>query len=611
MTTAQLPDPASPGRKGSSLALKFAIAFLMGAVLVVGVGGGALYAYGQQYTGKILPGVSVGDTDLSGLTPGQARDRLVEAYGALGAGVITLTGPDGELTIGYGEVGRQPAVDLMLDAAMAAGRVGEPVADLLGAPQTALRGVRVNPAVTFDQARLADAVQAAARTIDRDPVDATLVAEKGKFLLTNSIDGRTVDQEALLRALDAQLSTLEAPAEIQAEIPYTTQAPAIDTTDALETKAAAERMSKDLVLTRGETTWTIKGSKLRKLISFSPTVDGSITVIVDQEGITPLLKSMGTDLNRSATNASFRLKSGRVAFSKASKDGRRLDKTATSQAILDTLMARQAGQADTKLVPVVVARVPTVTTAEAKAIAPKMREISRWTTRFPVWDRNGYGANIWIPTSIISGHVVGPGETFDFWDVVGPVTRAKGYTDGGAIINGKTEPFGALAGGICSCSTTLFNAALRAGYKMGSRKNHYYYIDRYPMGLDATVFISAGGSKQSMVWTNDTKYPVLIRGINSRSGGTGYTTFVLYSVPNKRKVVIGKPVVRNVRQATDTVQYSKSRPAGSRERIETPHDGMDVWRTVTVYQGGKVLRKKTYYSHYGVVTGVTIVGTGN
>ena len=138
---------------------------------------------------------------------------------------------------------------------------------------------------------------------------------------------------------------------------------------------------------------------------------------------------------------------------------------------------------------------------------------------------------------------------------------------------------------------------------MGSRRNHYYYIDRYPMGLDATVFISGGGSKQSMVWTNDTKYPVLIRGINSRSGGTGYMTFVLYSVPNKRKVVIGKPVVKNVRRATDTVQYTKSKPKGYAERIETPHDGMDVWRTVTVYEGGKVLRKKTYYSHYGVVTG--------
>ena len=53
---------------------------------------------------------------------------------------------------------------------------------------------------------------------------------------------------------------------------------------------------------------------------------------------------------------------------------------------------------------------------------------------------------------------------------------------------------------------------------MGARRNHYYYIDRYPLGLDATVFISDSGSTQTMSWTNDTDYPVLIRGYKIRDG---------------------------------------------------------------------------------------------
>ena len=167
-----------------------------------------------------------------------------------------------------------------------------------------------------------------------------------------------------------------------------------------------------------------------------------------------------------------------------------------------------------------------------------MRKISQWTTPFPISDRNGFGANIWIPARLINGYVVAPRATFDFWDAVGPVTRAKGYKSGGAIINGRTEPQGALAGGICSCSTTLFNAALRAGYEMGARRNHYYYIDRYPIGLDATVFISASGSKQTVSFTNDTDYPLLIRGYGFREGGTGYVRFEMYSVPTGRDVDI-------------------------------------------------------------------------
>jgi vancomycin resistance protein YoaR len=117
----------------------------------------------------------------------------------------------------------------------------------------------------------------------------------------------------------------------------------------------------------------------------------------------------------------------------------------------------------------------------------------------------------------LDGHVVAPGDTFDFWNAIGPVTRARGYRQGGAIINGRTELQGALAGGICSTSTTLFNAVARAGYEMGARRNHFYYIDRYPLGLDATVF-KGDSSTQTMSFTNDTRYPVLIRAYKIATG---------------------------------------------------------------------------------------------
>jgi vancomycin resistance protein YoaR len=270
-----------------------------------------------------------------------------------------------------------------------------------------------------------------------------------------------------------------------------------------------------------------------------------------------------------------------------------------------------AGQADGQIEPAVAATAPTFTMEEAQAVAAMMRPLATgWTTWFPIWSHNGFGANIWVPASIIDGTVVNPGETFDFWKVVGEVNHAKGYRLGGAIINGRTQAQGAIGGGICSCSTTLFNAALRAGYKMGARRNHYYYIDRYPLGLDATVFISGGGSKQTMSWTNDTKYPVLIRGINTRGQGKGVVTFKLYSVPTHRTVSISAPTVKNIRPAGDSTEQSGSLRAGYSQRVEYPTDGKDVWRTVTVRENGKVIRRTTYYSHYSVVTGVVLIGTG-
>ena len=147
---------------------------------------------------------------------------------------------------------------------------------------------------------------------------------------------------------------------------------------------------------------------------------------------------------------------------------------------------------------------------------------------------------------------------------------------------------------------------------MGARRNHYYYIDRYPLGLDATVFISASGSVQTMSWTNDTDYPVLIRGYKIRNGTRGYVKFELYSVPTGRKVTIGTPTVKNVRPASDSVQLTSTLAPGARKRIEYPVDGKQVWRTVTVKAAdGSTIRRVTYYSNYSRVTGVVLVGKGS
>lgn len=53
---------------------------------------------------------------------------------------------------------------------------------------------------------------------------------------------------------------------------------------------------------------------------------------------------------------------------------------------------------------------------------------------------------------------------------------------------------------------------------------------------------------------------------------------------------------------------STSLPAGVRQRVAVPTDGMDIWRTVTVYQTGKVLHRHTDESHYSGITGVMLIG---
>jgi len=610
MTVITDPIPGNRPSRRPSARLRFGVAFLIGLVVTLGLGAGALYAYDQQYTGRVLPGVTVGGIDLSGQTPDQARATLDGAYGATTDGQIKLVGPDGTTVITYAEIGRRLDTEALVDQALAVGRDGSAIDRVVANARTAVRGVDLEPRVTFDAEKLASRINAVAAGLRIQAVEASVKANEAlDFEVVAGRSGRVVDASEVARSVATQLAELEAPAEISATLPVTVIEPDVTTAEATEAEAAAERIAADITLVVGKKKTPIDTKKLRPWITFAATADGGYAPVVDTTKLPTLLKGLAKKINKAAINATFTTSGSRISGVKPSKDGYKLDTAATAKQIEALLATRAIGTASKEIRPALAVTKPALTTAEAKAARPKMRKISTWTTWFQIYERNNFGANIWIPALTIDGYVVGPRQKFDFWDAVGEVSRAKGYGLGGAIINGRTEPQGALAGGICSCSTTLFNAALRAGYDMGSRRNHYYYIDRYPIGLDATVFKSGSGSTQTVSFTNDTDYPILIRGYKIRSGSRGYVRFDLYSVPTGRKVSIGAPVIRNIRRATDTVQYTSSLAPGSSKRLEFPVDGKQVWRTVAVRDSkGKLLHRRTYYSNYQRITGVVLVG---
>jgi vancomycin resistance protein YoaR len=180
---------------------------------------------------------------------------------------------------------------------------------------------------------------------------------------------------------------------------------------------------------------------------------------------------------------------------------------------------------------------------------------------------------------------------------------------GGFIAGDHTDPTGALGGGMCSSSTTLFNAALRAGLQMGARSNHKYYIYRYPLGLDATVSKTRGGGGQTMSFTNDMKHPVVIRSFRYRAGGRGWVRYEIWGIPEGRKVSLSKPSVSNVRKAITRNVYVSNLRHGRREQIEFPANGMDVAVTRTVRgAGGRIIHRDTYRTHYVLWNGLVHIG---
>ena len=110
--------PIAGASRRVSMRLRFALAFVIGLVVALLLGVGALYAYDQQYTGRVLPGVRVGTVDLSGLTPRTAASRLLETYGGLSSGKVVVNGPSGPVVITYQSLGRALATEQLVDEAM-------------------------------------------------------------------------------------------------------------------------------------------------------------------------------------------------------------------------------------------------------------------------------------------------------------------------------------------------------------------------------------------------------------------------------------------------------------------------------------------------------------
>jgi vancomycin resistance protein YoaR len=291
-----------------------------------------------------------------------------------------------------------------------------------------------------------------------------------------------------------------------------------------------------------------------------------------------------------------------------SREGRTLDAAAMTSAIANQLAARQAGIAVEPLQAQVKAIQPALSSEVATQYAAKMVPISSFSVYYWVIVNNHWGGNIEGPANKINGTVVPAGSTFDFWKVVGDLHQIPGVGPGNAIEGGKITVTGAFGGGICTTSTTLFNAAFHAGMIPLARQNHNEFIDRYPAGLDATVWI-VGTAKQTMSFKNDTAYPILIQRVITYAGPKRWLTFKIWSVPNGRTYTITNRVIQPGPYAVDTIVKDPTKPVGYTYRNNAPADGAKVWVTVTIYDHGKLHWSKRYYSNYPAVNGVLIVGT--
>ena len=251
--------------------------------------------------------------------------------------------------------------------------------------------------------------------------------------------------------------------------------------------------------------------------------------------------------------------------------------------------------------------IPAVGGGAAFAGEPVPVLLGQWRVNFTPSKLNGWGVNIRRPAEILNGMILLPGERFNYAEAAGPFTEENGYRKGAAIVRGKLKMNAVIGGGLCSNVTAMFNAAARAGLQVNQRYNHTFYISRYPVGLDSTVWVDDANTGKNLVFTNDTLNRITIKGF----WGRRWVRMEVWGVADGRTASFSEPAISNVVPWTRVVTYySDDVRAGNRRVISAAGDGFDsmVTRTVTAGDGSTVLWTNNYFSHYKKQTGMALLG---
>jgi vancomycin resistance protein YoaR len=617
---------AGSGTERRRWVIGLALAFTLGAMSCLALLAAVALAAFSADANRVVAGVRIGSVDLSGLSRDQVIARLDATYAYLEQGEVAVTTPAGTATITYQQLGRTPDVEFMADEAMRIGHSGSPVGDAVAILRTAMNGQTAPLVVRVDPTAIAANVRRAAAA-NLLPRDAQATALAGTFSYSSSSIGRGIDEIAISDAIVNHLTTPDAPAKFQVGDAFVELRPRVSDKDAQAAIAAAQKMLVKVNLTFGGDaqapaagaspvatssqtpnplkTYTIDAETVRSWIVFQTNGDGTYGPAADPARMDSYLSALSQKVRIAPVEPSIVFASTGSPYSLArGSNGSDIDVAATSRAVagyLDGLASGGQQVADIAAIPEPVA--PAITVDSLSHLV----DIGQWTTTFYPDVSNGNGANIRVPARLLNGQIIAPGQQFSFFQAVSPIDPAHGYTMGGVIEHGKSDHTGAIGGGICSASTTMFNAAARAGLQIDERHAHFYYIDRYPVGLDATVY-SNGNQLWDLKWTNDTPNPIVIL-TGSTYGSKSTVTIQLWSLPLDRTVTFSPEFKANVVGAGDRKAYVSTLKPGQQARAEYPTNGFSTSRTRTVTDSaGSVIHTDTWTSNYAVVNGLLLIG---
>ncbi|MBI2324365.1 MAG: VanW family protein [Chloroflexi bacterium] len=560
----------------------------------------AAFAAEWAYADRALPGVTVAGVQVGSLTRDAAVARLQAELArpwADGGIVASYGGRTWRTT--NGAAGIAPDVAAAADAALVHGKRGSVLDRALAWLDTLQGEARLPLAFRADGDGIDTWVAGIAAEIDRPAVSGSLAVGASGLVATEPVVGAQLDRAAAASTVLAVTSLGERQIDLSVRRMY----PEVDESGFREAFLRAQAITTPLSLVVEDRRVNEDPAGLARLLviervtakpgELAPVPAGATaperravyTTSLDHGRLTEWVAALAAKLDRPGVNDRYAVSREGALAVVPGVTGIRVDQERLAALLVSEL--QKAGSGAREIAAPTVADPTAFTTDQATEWLPKLARTSSFTTVFP--PNASRHANIATGSAQFDGVVILPGNTFSFWELLGPVTTERGYAYAGAIIDNRSDE-NVIGGGLCQVSTTMFNAVAKLGYEIVERHAHGYLIERYPIGLDAAVFLPGSDLR----WRNDTTSPVFLW---SWVGDTS-VTFEVWGVPTGRTVTFSAPVQRSFVPVPKDQAADPAFPAGYALA------GRDVIVTRTVTEGdGKVLHQDTFFSRYAPVWG--------
>ncbi len=574
-TTAQ-PNMLSPEKKQKRTKTVIIFSIIFGCVVAIC---GAGIAYGQSFSGRVFPGVHIGEYAIGGMDEAELTGFIEHMEAKLLTQGIPVTfdatTSTGEFILYPQSIGEDTVTDLIEIDTPALAR------DLISRNKTGNRVLDSFAAVTSLIAR--PSVEIGVTAIHKDQLYAevdrnitpyiTPMVNAGvvvfsvsplEYKITSSSRGSAFDYDNIVGQIVDRWAHLELP---QVHITTTETDPAITEDDVRQIVDTLPKAFEGgaIVLdyfnssTKRTYTWTLNTTALSRMLDVVPNDEGFPVFVLSPSSTYAFLReTVAPDVDVAPQNATFTIgEDNKVAEFHGSHPGLTVDVEVTYQLLQDAFAQRfdEEHATSTESITIRVKEVePDIKTADVNDLGIT-EVLGVGQSVFKGSPGNRYKNIRHAAFDKLNGLIIKPGENFSLLDALKPFTLAGGYLPELAIKGDRLVP--EIGGGLCQIGTTMFRAAMNAGLEITERRNHSLMISYYNdltnglPGTDATIYDPGTDFR----FLNDTGHHILIT--SELNDQTGDLFFTLWGTSDGRKGYYIPPTV------------SRRMPAGPTKIIET------------------------------------------